>query len=477
GRRLPDRDRGGDLRPRRGRALRAAVAGRLAGRRGRRRGGGGRDRGGLPAAVHERPEGHRRHRPGRPRPGPGPEGAARMSTPAAEVAVRAVPGLPEVRPGDDLAALIAGAAELRDGDVLGVTSKIVSKAEGRIRRMDREAAIDAETERVVARRGRTRIVQTRTGLVMAAAGVDTSNVEAGSVLLLPEDPDASARRIRAGLRDRLGVRVAVLVSDTFGRPWRNGQTDVAIGAAGLDPVQDLRGSTDTHGNVLEVTLNAVADEIAAAGELVKGKAGGTPVALVRGLSALVTEEDGPGAAALVRPADEDLFRYGSRDGVPARRTVREVTPDPVAAAAVRRAVRAAGPAPAPQPTAPRRRAPPRPLPGGTLPGRGGCARLSGRAARFGRAVDVPGRDGRRGAEPAGGPGHGGAGLGLGVVHHVLPGHRTQGAGPAAGLAADGVGRGRPSGGAPAGPPAARPGRVHRGPLTRRGTAAAPPYDT
>ena len=221
----------------------------------------------------------------------------------AAVTVLAVTGLPEITAGADLGALIAAAVpDLRDGDILVITSKVVSKAEGRVVTTSRDQAIEAETVRVVARRGATTIAQTRHGLVLAAAGVDESNTAPGTVVLLPEDPDESARRLRKALHQRTGRTVGVIVTDTMGRPWRAGQTDNAIGAAGVLPVLDYRGEADTFGNILEVTVTAAADEIAAAADLVKGKSRQVPVAVVRGLAELVTDSDGPGARAARRPS-------------------------------------------------------------------------------------------------------------------------------------------------------------------------------
>ncbi len=262
-----------------------------------------------------------------------------------------VEGLPEISPGADLATLIADRSSVRDGDVVVVTSKVVSKAEGRLVDVDpaeRERArrewTERETKRVVARRGDLVIAETAHGFVCAAAGVDGSNLPADRLALLPLDPDGSAARLREGLKRR-GAEVGVVVSDTFGRPWRAGQTNVAIGVAGLRPVRDHRGDKDAFGMVLESTVIAIADEIAGAAELVMGKTDGIPVALVRGLP------DGwlgdGSARELLRPADEDLFRTGGLDVISSRRSVRSFDGRAVPRDAIEHAVAAAATAPAP----------------------------------------------------------------------------------------------------------------------------------
>jgi coenzyme F420-0:L-glutamate ligase / coenzyme F420-1:gamma-L-glutamate ligase len=270
----------------------------------------------------------------------------------AGISVHPVAGLPEFSPGADLGGAVADAAPwLADGDVVVVTSKVVSKVEGRLvpvapgedREVARQRAIDRETVRVVARRGPLRIVETPQGWVVAAAGIDASNVAADALVLLPEDADASARRLRADLARLLGVDVAVVVSDTFGRTWRDGLTDVAVGSAGIPALVDLRGAVDAHGNRLETTQIALVDELASAADLVKGKLAGVPVAVVRGLAFPHPEPDA-GTRPLVRLGPGDLFPYGSRDLVGSREPATALVPRPgvleVAADAFRTAVTA-----------------------------------------------------------------------------------------------------------------------------------------
>ena len=236
------------------------------------------------------------------------------------ITIFAPDGIGEVAAGSDLAAIILEAiaadplGPLLDGDIVVVTSKIISKAEGRVEEAWRRAElISSETKRTLARRGETRIVRTHNGLTLAAAGIDRSNLPAESILLLPRDPDASA----AELRERLtanGLRLGVIISDTAGRAWRLGQTDHAIGVSGVRPLEDYAGARDAYGNELQITAMAVADEVAAAADLVKRKLRGRPVAVVRGLGHLVSEA-GSSARELLRDPREDLFGYGSREAV------------------------------------------------------------------------------------------------------------------------------------------------------------------
>ena len=234
-----------------------------------------------------------------------------------ELTLFAPAGVPEVTAGTDLTSLVLDHLDLLDGDVVVITSKIVSKAEGRVHAGDRDGAIAGETVRVVAARGPVRIVENRLGLTMAAAGVDASNLPAGAIATLPQDPDATARTIREQIAVRTGRTVAVLIADTAGRAWRLGQTDIAIGLAGLDPTESLAGRRDAYGNDLAVTEPAIADEIAGAAELASGKLGHRPLVRVRGMGdrVLTRGSHGPGARALIRVREQDLFALGTREAV------------------------------------------------------------------------------------------------------------------------------------------------------------------
>jgi coenzyme F420-0:L-glutamate ligase / coenzyme F420-1:gamma-L-glutamate ligase len=242
-----------------------------------------------------------------------------------KVEILPVEGLPEFRPGDDLSGAIAAAARwLRSGDIVVVTSKVVSKVEGRMVRVPadpeerdriRRRLVFDESVRVIARRARTLITENHLGIVQAASGIDASNVAGDELALLPADPDASAAALRWGLRDRLGVEVAVIITDTMGRAWRVGQTDAAIGASGMRVLHGYRGQVDRYGNELAVTEIAVADEVAAAADLVKGKLGAMPVAVVRGLRIGSIGSETARARDLVRPVDEDLFRLGTEESI------------------------------------------------------------------------------------------------------------------------------------------------------------------
>jgi dehydro coenzyme F420 reductase / coenzyme F420-0:L-glutamate ligase / coenzyme F420-1:gamma-L-glutamate ligase len=262
-----------------------------------------------------------------------------------------VAGLPEIEEQDDIASLIAEHAQLYDADVVVVAQKIVSKAEGRVVPVDparrgqaRAQAVSEESVRVVARRGDLVIAQTRHGFVCANAGVDASNVPPDRLALLPLDPDGTALSLRARLLAITGCSVGVIITDTFGRPWRMGQTNVALGVAGVRPLRDHRGEKDAFGMELEATIIAIADEIAGAAELVMGKSDGIPVAIVRGLEGAAGEGEG---RELVRPAEEDLFATGGVEAVEARRSIRRFAKTEVPSEVVRRAVQAAATAPAP----------------------------------------------------------------------------------------------------------------------------------